>query len=146
MAVAALDRGWTLYAHTPPRGAALKDLHDPVRHRVWEALRHIARSPDLPRRPAAKEITIDEGTARFGGFGNAEYGATDEQLQADIAQLLVTTTDVYGAEPAVARGGRGVRQGRGPDGVATTDQIRHATRIRKSVIDVGTVIPPRATR
>ena len=33
-------------------------------------------------------------TARrcFGGFGNAEYGATDVQLQSDIAQLLVTTT------------------------------------------------------
>ena len=50
---------------------------------------------------AASEITIDEGTARFGGFGSAEYGATDEQLQADIAQLLVTTTELYGAEAAV---------------------------------------------
>jgi uncharacterized protein (TIRG00374 family) len=38
----------------------------------------------------------------FGGFGSAEYGATDAQLQSDIAQLLVTMSDVYDAKSAVA--------------------------------------------
>jgi uncharacterized protein (TIRG00374 family) len=37
----------------------------------------------------------------FGGFGSAEYGATDNQLDADIAALLVTTSSLYGAESAV---------------------------------------------
>ncbi|MDT5086498.1 MAG: glycosyltransferase 2 family protein, partial [Mycobacterium sp.] len=37
----------------------------------------------------------------FGGFGAAEYGANDNQLQADIAQLLVTTSALYGADAAV---------------------------------------------
>ena len=48
-----------------------------------------------------KEITVDAGKALFGGFGNSEYGASDEQLQSDIAQLLVTTTNRFGAEAAV---------------------------------------------
>jgi uncharacterized membrane protein YbhN (UPF0104 family) len=38
----------------------------------------------------------------FGGFGNAEYGVSDVQMQADIAQLLVTTSAIFGAGPAVA--------------------------------------------
>ena len=37
----------------------------------------------------------------FGGFGSAEYGATDNQLQSDLAQLLVTTSALYDAESAV---------------------------------------------
>jgi hypothetical protein len=41
------------------------------------------------------------GEVLFGGFGNAEFGATDVQLQADIAQLLATTSRLYGPEPAV---------------------------------------------
>ena len=59
---------------------------------MWESLctlhNHQISHGDL----RAEEITVDDGTARFGGFGSAEYGATDEQLQADVAQLLVTTT------------------------------------------------------
>ena len=47
---------------------------------------------------AANEITVDDGTVLFGGFGSAEYGATDTQLQSDIAQLLVTTSALYDAE------------------------------------------------
>ena len=38
----------------------------------------------------------------FGGFGSAEYGATDPQLQSDLAQLLVTTSALYDAESAVS--------------------------------------------
>ena len=51
---------------------------------------------------ASKEITVSHGAVFFGGFGSAEYGATDNQLQADIAQLLVTTSALYGADEAVA--------------------------------------------
>src|SRR5882757_8477866 len=102
LAMAALDRGWTLYAHTPPSGTAIDDCAaEGAAARVWQSLgtlhNHQISHGDL----RSKEITIDDGTARFGGFGNAEYGANDEQLEADVAQLLVTTTDIYGAATAV---------------------------------------------
>lgn len=102
MAVAGLERGWTLYAHTPPRGTALDDAaEEGLVTSVWGSLgvlhRHQISHGDLRR----KEITVDAGKALFGGFGNSEYGASDEQLQSDIAQLLVTTTDKFGAEAAV---------------------------------------------
>ena len=102
MAVAGLERGWTLYAHTPPRGTALDEAaEDGLVTSVWGSLgvlhRHQISHGDLRR----KEITVDGGKTLFGGFGNSEYGASDEQLQSDIAQLLVTTTDKFGAEAAV---------------------------------------------
>ena len=102
MAVAGLERGWTLYAHTPPRGTKLDDAaEDGLVTSVWGSLgvlhRHQISHGDLRR----KEITVDGGTTLFGGFGNSEYGASDEQLQSDIAQLLMTTTDKFGAEAAV---------------------------------------------
>ncbi|HTY27142.1 MAG TPA: lysylphosphatidylglycerol synthase domain-containing protein, partial [Mycobacterium sp.] len=102
MAVAALDRGWTLFAHTPPVGTPIADAPDEgLVTSVWGSLgvlqRHQISHGDL----RFKEITVDAGKALFGGFGNSEYGASDEQLQSDIAQLLVTTTDRFGAEAAV---------------------------------------------
>jgi glycosyltransferase 2 family protein len=99
IAVAALDRGWTLYAHTSPRGTPLSE-DDPV-DSAWKSLRelhdHLISHGDL----RAKEITVADGRVRFGGFGNAEYGALDTRLQSDIAQLLVTTTSLHGPRPAV---------------------------------------------
>jgi len=105
LAVASLDRGWTVYAHTPPSGLPVEVCADKVDiSRIWSALgvlhRHQISHGDL----RAKEITVaesPESVVRFGGFGNAEYGATDIQLQADIAALLVTTADLYTPEKAV---------------------------------------------
>ena len=106
IAVAALDRGWTLYAHTPARGHPL----DEARATRWRACGNHCACCTTTRSPtatcAASEITVDDGTVLFGGFDNAEYGATDAQLQSDIAQLLVTTTDVYDAPTGGARGDR----------------------------------------
>ncbi|MGV9800958.1 flippase-like domain-containing protein [Mycobacterium sp. NPDC003449] len=103
MSVAALDRGWTLYAHNPKRGTPLeRSTDDTTVGRVWNALRtlhdHQISHGDL----RAKEITVEDGAVLFGGFGSAEYGATDAQLQSDIAQLLVTTTALYDPKSAVA--------------------------------------------
>ncbi|HWS91209.1 MAG TPA: lysylphosphatidylglycerol synthase transmembrane domain-containing protein, partial [Mycobacterium sp.] len=103
IAVAALERGWVLYAHTPTRGLSIEDCAKatPV-SRVWGSLRalhdHQISHGDLRR----TEITVDDGTVRFGGFGSAEFGTNDVQLQSDIAQLLVTTTDLYDARSAVS--------------------------------------------
>ena len=102
MSVAALDRGWTLYAHNRKRGTPLDQCTDEATvGRVWNALRmlhdHQIAHGDL----RSKEITVEDGAVLFGGFGNSEYGATDAQLQSDIAQLLVTTTALYDAQSAV---------------------------------------------
>ena len=100
VALAALDRGWTMFAHTPASGVPLTN-ETPVAD-VWRALgalhHHLISHGDL----RAAELTVDDRTVLFGGLGNAEYGASDVQLQSDVAQLLVTTTAMYGAEEAVA--------------------------------------------
>jgi uncharacterized membrane protein YbhN (UPF0104 family) len=102
IAVGALDRGWTLFAHKPVRGAPLKQCGTamPVA-RVWESLRKLQDNQISHGDLRDEQITVDDGTVLFGGFGSAEYGATDNQLQSDIAQLLVTTSALYGAESAV---------------------------------------------
>jgi uncharacterized membrane protein YbhN (UPF0104 family) len=141
IAMAPLDRGWTLYAHTPASGTTIDDhTDDGAVAGVWESLGalhdHQISHGDLRN----KEITVDDGTARFGGFGSAEYGATDEQLQADVAQLLVTTTELYGAEAAV---GAAVEVF-GKDAVlmASRRLTKSAmpSRIRKSVPDAKAVM------
>ncbi len=102
IAVASLDRGWMMYARTPQRGTPVDDAADatPVEH-VWESLRQLYDHQISHGDLRAREITVDDGVVRFGGFGNAEYGATESQLQSDIAQLLVTTSDKYDAKSAV---------------------------------------------
>ena len=92
-----------LYAHKRIRGEPLKRCHTstPVAE-VWESLRKLQEHQISHGDLRDKEITVSNGAVFFGGFGSAEYGATDNQLQADIAQLLVTTTALYGADEAVA--------------------------------------------
>jgi uncharacterized protein (TIRG00374 family) len=100
IAMAPLDRGWTLYAHTPPSDG-LTNSDEGAVARVWESLATLHDCQISHGDLRSKMIAVGDGTARFGGFGSAEYGATVEQLQADIAQLLVTTTDLFGASAAV---------------------------------------------
>ncbi|MFZ0906121.1 MAG: lysylphosphatidylglycerol synthase domain-containing protein [Mycobacterium sp.] len=139
--VGTLDRGWTLYVHKPIRGASLKQCATatPVT-RVWESLRklhdHQISHGDL----RGEVITVNDGTVLFGGFGSAEYGATDNQLQSDIAQLLVTTSALYGAESAV----NAAIDALGKDTVllASRRLTKSAVpkRVRDSVNDPGAVI------
>jgi uncharacterized protein (TIRG00374 family) len=103
LTVTALDRGWMLYAHTPASGTGIDECSDQTpAARVWESLGvlhdHLISHGDL----RSREITVEDGKALFGGFGNAEYGASTVQFQADVAQLLMTTSAIYGAGPAVA--------------------------------------------
>lgn len=141
IAMAPLDRGWTLYAHTPASGTTIEDCADKgAVAGVWQSLRTLHDCGISHGDLRDKEITIEDGTARFGGFGNSEYGATDEQLQGDVAQLLVTTTDIYGAEAAV---GAAVEVfGRDKVLRASRRLTRSAmpSRIRKSVADAGAVM------
>ncbi|BDX31026.1 membrane protein [Mycobacterium antarcticum] len=142
VALAALDRGWTLYAHTPVRGVPLDDCSadESLVGPVWKALgvlhRHQISHGDL----RGKEITLDDGEARFGGFGSAEYGATDVLLQADIAALLVSTTAIFGAGAAVRAAI--VEFGEGTVLAASRRLTKSALpkHVRASVADPGTVM------
>ena len=141
IAFAALDRGWTLYAHRPVRGIPLDECTKttPVA-RVWESLRKLHDYQISHGDLRCHEITVDDGTVLFGGFGNAEYGATDVQLQSDLAQLLVTTTALYDATSAV----RAAIDTFGKDRILTASRrlTKSAVpkRVRKSVGDASAVI------
>jgi uncharacterized protein (TIRG00374 family) len=139
--VGALERGWTMYAHKPIRGTSIKQCCSttPVA-RVWESLRTLHEQQISHGDLRAEVITVDEGAVLFGGFGSAEYGATDNQLQSDIAQLLVTTSALYGAESAVTA----AIDALGKDAVllASRRLTKSAVpkRVRASVNDPGAVI------
>jgi glycosyltransferase 2 family protein len=141
IAVASLDRGWTLYARTPARGKRVEECRKstPV-SRTWESLRVLHENRISHGELRSQEITVEDGTVRFGGFGYAEYGATDAQLQSDIAQLLVTTTEVYDAKSAVGA----AIDTLGKDSVLTASRrlTKSAvpSRIRDSVGDARAVI------
>ncbi|MBF6213582.1 flippase-like domain-containing protein [Nocardia puris] len=101
VAVASLDRGWMLYAHTD---ADLTPLNEtPVEHlpRVWKALDALHSNTVAHGDLRPDDVGIAGDKVLFSGFGSAEFGASDTQLHTDIAQLLVTTTAIYGKEPAV---------------------------------------------
>lgn len=101
VSVTALDRGWVLYAHTVPAGQALDTAGEEALPEVWRALDalHEGRIAHGDLRP--EDIRVVDGGVVFTGFGNAEFGATDTQLQTDVAQLLVTTTATHGEQVAV---------------------------------------------
>jgi uncharacterized protein (TIRG00374 family) len=102
LTVAALERDWTLYAHTVPRGAVLSASHGEVMHlEVWQALQNMHRAQISHGDLRAEEIRAVDGQVLFGGFSAAEFGAYDTRFQADIAQLLLTTGSLFGAESAV---------------------------------------------
>lgn len=141
IAMAPLDRGWTLYAHTPPSGEDLTDCSDEdAAARVWESLGALHDCQISHGDLRSKMIAVGDGVARFGGFGSAEYGATGEQLQADIAQLLVTTTDAFGASAAVSAAINAF--GKDPVLMASRRLTKSALprRIRKAVGDAGAVM------
>ncbi|OBF17549.1 flippase-like domain-containing protein [Mycobacterium sp. ACS4331] len=141
LSLTALERGWTMYAHTPARGEALHDVaEDTPVEQIWQALsvlhHHQFSHGDL----RSREITVADGSVLFGGFGYAEFGATDELLQTDIAQLLLTTTDLYGAGPAVTA----AIETFGKDIVLTASRrltkSAMPARIRDCVDDAGVVL------
>jgi len=141
LTVAGLDRGWTMFSHTLPRGTPLDQADAESVPTVWESLavlqRHQISHGDL--RPS--EITVDPtGTALFGGFGNSEYGATEEHLQSDIAQLLLTTTATFGAEASVRAAVAALGSEAVLDGSRRLTKSAIPARIRNSVGDPRAVM------
>lgn len=141
VAVASLERGWTLYAHKPVRGTPITECATTTpAPRVWESLRCLHDQQISHGDLRSKEITVDDGAVLFGGYGSAEYGATDAQLQSDVAQLLVTTSSLYDPQSAVAA----AIDTFGKDTVLTASRRLTKTavpkRIRDSVADAKAVI------
>lgn len=102
MAVAELERGWTVFAHTEPRGLPIDQAPgEGLAAQIWQSLAGLHRNQISHGDMRLGEITVDDGTALFGGFGNSEYGASEEQLQSDVAALLVTTSARFGPDAAV---------------------------------------------
>ncbi|MFB1295626.1 flippase-like domain-containing protein [Mycobacterium sp. pW049] len=141
IAVAMLDRGWTVYAHKPARGIPLAACADdtPV-GRVWDSLGVLHSQQISHGDLRCSEITVVDGTPLFGGFSGAEYGASDAHLHTDVAQLLLTTADLYGAPKAVAAAITVL----GNDVVlAASRRLTKAAvpkRVRDSVRDAGTAM------
>lgn len=72
LAVAALDRGWTLHAHTPPRGVPISECTDTTSvTAVWSALHELHAEQIAHGDLRACEITVADDTVLFGGFGSA---------------------------------------------------------------------------
>lgn len=141
VALAPLDRGWMLHSHQPARGTPIdRCAATTPAVRLWEALRILNDRQIAHGDLRSQHITVDDGAVLFGSFGSAEYGATDAQLQSDIAQLLVTASALYDPKSAV----------RAAIDVFGADTILSASRrltkvavprfIRRSVPDAGTVI------
>lgn len=141
IAVATLDRGWTMHAHSPVHGVPLGECAErtPI-SRVWNALRILHEHQIAHGDLRGSQITVEDGAVMFGGFGHAEFGATDAQLQTDIAQLLVTTTALYDAKAAVAT----AIETFGKDTVLTASRrlTKSAvpSRVRKAVPEGGAAI------
>ncbi|CAN5396490.1 lysylphosphatidylglycerol synthase transmembrane domain-containing protein [soil metagenome] len=141
VAVADLDRGWTLYAHTPTRGAPIDECSgDETAVSAWKSLRQLHHHQIAHGDLRSKELTVEDGTTLFGGFDSSEFGASEVHLQADIAQLLVTTTHLYGARVAV----RAAIDAFGSDEVLTASRrltkAAIPARLQKDVPDARTVI------
>lgn len=97
-----LERGWTMFAHSPQRGTPIDQLSDEnSAAAVWNSLAVLRRHQIAHGDLRASEVTVDGDVGLFGGFGTSEYGASEEQLQSDVAQLLATSTDRFGATLAV---------------------------------------------
>ncbi|GAB26226.1 hypothetical protein GOPIP_093_00330 [Gordonia polyisoprenivorans NBRC 16320 = JCM 10675] len=102
VAVASLDRGWTMYAHRTRRGCDLDAAITQTTPRaLWEALQELHSHGIAHGDLRASRITVLDGTVLFGGFTHAEYGANENRMESDIAQMLASTTELYGAEAAV---------------------------------------------
>ncbi|CAM3506353.1 lysylphosphatidylglycerol synthase transmembrane domain-containing protein [Mycobacterium colombiense] len=141
VAVAPLDRGWMLYSHRPPLGTPIAECAKatPVA-RLWESLRILNDRQIAHGDLRSHHITVEDDTVMFGGFGSAEYGATDAQLQSDIAQLLVTASALYDPKPAV----RAAIEVFGKDIILSASRrltkVAVPRSIRRSVPDAGAVI------
>ncbi|MFF2553681.1 YbhN family protein [Nocardia sp. NPDC058058] len=102
LTVAALDRGWMMYAHTVPGGKPLSAADGAqTLAKVWQALHTLHDAQISHGDLRAEDIRIIDGQVRFGGFMASEFGTYEVRFQSDVAQLLLTSAALFGVETAV---------------------------------------------
>lgn len=102
LAVSAVSRGWALFAHSTPRGVPVDGSSpDELATSIWHGLQTLHEMQISHGDLRSEELRNDNGTALFGGFSNSELGASDAQMQSDVAQLLISTSALFGEERAV---------------------------------------------
>jgi uncharacterized membrane protein YbhN (UPF0104 family)/tRNA A-37 threonylcarbamoyl transferase component Bud32 len=91
------------------------DVDDATLHRLWGALRSLHRTGIAHGQLTPDRLVLrPDGTPALADFGAAVVAASDMQLSADRAELLVTTAVLTGADRAVAV----AREAVGADGLA----------------------------
>ncbi|MFC6011543.1 lysylphosphatidylglycerol synthase transmembrane domain-containing protein [Nocardia lasii] len=126
--VAGLNRGWVLYAHTVPRGTSISSLSAQVLPGVWRSLVTLHHNQISLGDMQSDYVRVANGDTLFGGFAAAEFGAAQAQRQTDIAQLLVTTTSLYGKHEAVSAA---------IEALGKDEVVYAARRLTKSAMSIG---------
>lgn len=138
--VSVLDRGWILYAHSTSRGTTLNRYEPAQLEAAWEGLRrlHSRQISHGDLRP--QHIRIDDGVAVFDEFARSEVGASDSMLLSDVAQLLLVTADLFGAERAVTAAVDALGADRVIAASGRLTRTAMPSRIRKSVRDASALM------
>ena len=100
---AEIDRGWQLFAHSVERGTPLllTDPNETDPDGIWRSLDVLHEHQICHGDLRGTEIRVDDGVALFAGFEFAELGTTSARVDSDTAQLLLTTSALFGPERAV---------------------------------------------
>lgn len=139
LTVAALERGWMVYAHTVTQGRPLA-ASDGARTltKVWETLGTMHQAQISHGDLRTEEIRImPDDTVLFGGFVQSEFGAYQARFESDVAQLLLSATSLFGAEMTV----RTALDALGKEAVlsasARLTRTAMPVHVRKAVPDAG---------
>ncbi|MFE3191406.1 flippase-like domain-containing protein [Nocardia sp. NPDC059240] len=103
LTVAALDRSWMMYAHTVPQGRPLAASDsEKTLTSAWRALNSMHQAQISHGDLRTDEIRVlDDDTVLFEGFVQSEFGAYKVRFDSDVAQLLLSSSALFGPEPAV---------------------------------------------
>ncbi|GAB2523821.1 flippase-like domain-containing protein [Nocardia heshunensis] len=103
LTVAALDRSWMMYAHTVPQGRPLAATDgEKTLTSAWRALHSMHQAQISHGDLRTDEIRVlDDDTVLFEGFVQSEFGAYKVRFDSDVAQLLLSSSALFGPEPAV---------------------------------------------
>ncbi|GAB0104050.1 lysylphosphatidylglycerol synthase transmembrane domain-containing protein [Nocardia sp. JMUB6875] len=141
LTVAALDRGWMVYAHTVPQGRPLAAADgEKTLAQVWRALHAMHQAQISHGDLRAEEIRVLNDDVLFGGFVQSEFGAYKVRFDSDVAQLLLSSAALYGAEPAVRTALEVLDKQAILDGSARLTKTAMPAHVRKAVPDAGALM------
>ncbi|MGW4530473.1 lysylphosphatidylglycerol synthase transmembrane domain-containing protein [Nocardia sp. NPDC004340] len=138
LTVAALDRGWTVYAHTVPQGHPLTAADgEAALTRVWQALHRMHQAQMSHGDLRTDEIRILDDAVLFGGFVQSEFGTYQVRFDSDVAQLLLSSANLFGTGPAVRTALEVLDKQAVLDASARLTKTAMPAHVRKAVPDAG---------